>query len=93
MSQTPKVEFCVGCDHPIGRHYTDPLSVIRCCQVAVNDGLWGSSLSECDCADYVSESANRRRQKKADATAATKKRMQEIVAEVHRPAPAQEPEK
>jgi len=61
VTDTPKPpgegEVCVGCGHSIGRHYSDPLNVVRCMVIesgVSHGGVSGMPWSkDCPCANYA----------------------------------------
>lgn len=65
------VMMCLGCGHPIHKHYTDPLGHIRCMCVAkwvTTTGVIGlHSQEECDCDNYISKQADYRKIKETEA--------------------------
>lgn len=62
--------FCSGCNHSLSRHYKDVTGVVRCLVLEVHissGGLTGFLANYmCDCADGISESADKERQRKAE---------------------------
>lgn len=73
---------CTGCEHTTALHFQDVDGVVRCLWSAsgVSDrGVIGMPWSiTCDCADYISEQGNYRR----EARAREKREREEFVARI-----------